>query len=105
MLIGQNCVVSINYELTNDAGEILDASPEGQPLIYLHGANNIIAGLEHGLLGKAVGAQFDVTVQPEDGYGPRQPQLVQEVPRDAFPDPDAIETGMRFSAQSDDGTV
>jgi FKBP-type peptidyl-prolyl cis-trans isomerase SlyD len=105
MLIGQNCVVSINYELTNDAGEVLDSSPEGQPLVYLHGANNIIPGLEHELTGKTAGAAFKVTVQPEDGYGARQPQLVQEVPRDAFPDPDAIATGMRFSAQSEHGTV
>jgi FKBP-type peptidyl-prolyl cis-trans isomerase SlyD len=105
MLIGQNCVVSINYELTNDAGEILDASPAGQPLIYLHGASNIIPGLEFELTGKAVGAQFDVTVQPEQGYGPRLAHLVQEVPREAFPDPDAITEGMRFSAQSDEGTL
>lgn len=105
MLIGQNCVVSIDYELTNDAGEVLDASPAGQPLTYLHGARNIIAGLEHELTGKTAGASFKVTVQPEDGYGPHLPQMVQEVPRDAFPEPDAIETGMRFSAQSDNGTL
>jgi FKBP-type peptidyl-prolyl cis-trans isomerase SlyD len=105
MLIGQNCVVSIDYELTNDAGELLDASPAGEPLTYLHGASNIITGLEHELTGKTVGAQFAVTIQPEDGYGPRLPHLIQEVPRDAFPDPDAVTPGMRFSAQSDDGTL
>jgi FKBP-type peptidyl-prolyl cis-trans isomerase SlyD len=44
-------------------------------------------------------------VQPEDGYGPHQPQMVQQVPRNAFPDPAAIETGMRFTAQSDHGNV
>lgn len=105
MLIGPNCVVSIDYELTNDAGELLDASPEGQPLKYLHGASNIIAGLENELTGKAVGAQFRVSIQPEQGYGTHQPQLVQTVPRDAFPDPDDVQTGMRFSAQSDNGTL
>lgn len=105
MLIGNNCVVSIDYELTNDAGELLDSSPEGQPLTYLHGAGNIIPGLEQELTGKAVGAQFQVIVQPGDGYGERIAHLVQQVPRDAFPDPDAVETGMRFSAQSDNGTL
>lgn len=105
MLIGQNSVVSIDYELTNDAGEVLDASPAGEPLTYLHGASNIIPGLENELTGKAVGSQFKVTVQPEQGYGTHQPQLVQTVPRDAFPDPDDIQTGMRFSAQSDNGTL
>jgi len=105
MLIGRNSVVSIDYELTNDAGELLDASPQGQPLTYLHGASNIITGLENELTGKSVGSQFKVTIQPEEAYGAHQPQLVQTVPRDAFPEPDDIQAGMRFSAQSDNGTL
>ena len=105
MLIAENCVVSIYYELTNDAGEVLDASAEGEPLTYLHGAHNIIPGLENQLLGKVAGDQLTVTVQPQDGYGLRSPEMVQEVPRDAFPEPDALEVGMRFNAQSEQGTM
>lgn len=105
MLIGNNSVVSIQYELTNNAGEVLDASAENHPLTYLHGAGNIIRGLENELTGKTAGAAFSVTVQPEDGYGLHQPQLIQEVPRSAFPDPDALQAGMQFSAQSDQGTM
>jgi FKBP-type peptidyl-prolyl cis-trans isomerase SlyD len=105
MLIAENCVVSIYYELTNDAGEVLDASTDGEPLTYLQGANNIIPGLENQLAGKTAGDQLIVTVQPQDGYGLRSPEMVQEVPRDAFPEPDAIEVGMRFNAQSDNGTM
>jgi FKBP-type peptidyl-prolyl cis-trans isomerase SlyD len=105
MLIAENCVVSIFYELTNDAGEVLDASAEGEPLTYLQGAHNIIPGLENQLAGQTSGAKLTVTVQPEDGYGAHSPDLVQEVPRDAFPEPDALEVGMRFNAQSDNGTM
>ncbi len=105
MLIAENCVVSMYYELTNDAGEVLDASSEGEPLTYLHGAHNIIPGLENQLQGKTAGDQLTVTVQPQDGYGLRSPEMVQEVPRDAFPEPDAIEVGMRFNTQSDNGTM
>lgn len=105
MLIAENCVVSIFYELTNDAGEVLDASAEGEPLTYLQGAHNIIPGLENQLAGQAAGAKLTVTVQPEDGYGAHSPEMVQEVPRDAFPEPDALEVGMRFNAQSDNGTM
>ncbi len=105
MLIGANSVVSIQYRLTNNAGELLDASNEGEPLTYLHGAGNIIPGLESELLGKAVGASFTVVIAPEEAYGVRQDHLVQEVPRDAFPDPEQLETGMRFSAQSDQGML
>lgn len=104
MQIGPNSVVSIDYELTNDAGEILDASA-GEPLVYLHGAHNIIPGLENQLTGKSSGDQLKVTVQPQDGYGVHQPEMVQDVPRNAFPDGAGITVGMRFNAQSEDGMV
>ena len=105
MQIGPNSVVSIHYELSNDAGEILDASAEGQPLVYLHGAHNIIPGLEKELAGKAVGDSLKVKVQPEEAYGVRQPELIQQVPRNAFPDPDNLAIGMRFTAQSEGGQI
>jgi FKBP-type peptidyl-prolyl cis-trans isomerase SlyD len=105
MLIAENCVVSMYYELTNDAGEVLDASVEGEPLTYLQGAGNIIPGLENQLTGKKAGDQLTVTVQPQDGYGTHSADLVQQVPRDAFPEPDELEVGMRFNAQSDNGTM
>jgi FKBP-type peptidyl-prolyl cis-trans isomerase SlyD len=105
MLIGPNSVVSFHYRLTNSKGELLDASTEDSPLTYLHGAGNIIPGLEKELLGKSAGASFEVTVAPEEGYGPRRPELVQEVPREAFPEPDQIEPGMRFSAESEQGQL
>lgn len=105
MQIGPNSVVSIHYELSNDTGEVLDASTEGEPLVYLHGAHNIIPGLEKELVGKKIGDTLKVKVQPEEGYGVRQEELIQEVPRTAFPDPDNLTVGMRFSAQSDQGHV
>lgn len=105
MLIGPNTVVSIHYRLTNSAGEQIDASSEGSPMTYLHGAGNIIPGLERELAGKESGATLEVTVQPEDGYGERQSQLMQEVPRGAFPEGQEIEPGMRFSAQTEGGPV
>lgn len=105
MQIGPNSVVSIHYELTNDAGEVLDSSAGGEPLTYLQGAHNIIPGLESQLVGRKVGDQLKVTVQPEDGYGTHQPHMLQEVPKDAFPDSDSIEPGMRFTAQSEHGDV
>ncbi len=105
MQIGPNSVVSIHYELSNDAGEILDTSAEGEPLVYLHGAHNIIPGLENQLIGKKVGDALKVKVQPEDGYGVQQAELIQQVPRDAFPDPDNLAVGMSFSAESEGGHI
>ena len=58
MLIGDNSVVSINYTLKDDDGEILDQSPEGEPMVYLHGVGGIIPGLEAELTGKVAGGEF-----------------------------------------------
>ena len=100
MQISPNKVVSIHYTLKNDAGDVLDSSAGREPLAYLHGAGNIVAGLENALEGKASGDKLNVRVAPEEGYGPRHDALVQDVPRDAFQGVDDIQPGMQFHAQS-----
>ena len=84
MNIADNCVVSIHYTLTDDKGVTLDSSEGQEPLNYLHGANNIIPGLEKALVGKVAGDQLRVTIQPEDAYGELNPDLIQLVPASAF---------------------
>lgn len=105
MLIGNNLVVSINYVLKNDQGEIMDASPEGEPMSYLHGASGIVPGLENELTGKAEGASFEVTITPEEAYGERIPELIQEIPRAQFPTEPEVAIGMQFSAETANGPV
>lgn len=105
MKIAENCVVSIHYRLTNDEGEEIDASANGDPLVYLHGADNIIPGLEGALEGRGVGDQLKVTVQPEDAYGPIDPELVQAVPRNTFKGVDKLEPGMQFQMRDPEGQV
>jgi len=105
MQIAQNSVVAFHYTLTNDAGEVLDSSEGRDPLTYLHGAGNIIPGLEKELEGRAAGDTLNVAVSPEEGYGEVQPQLVQEVPRDAFQGVEAVEPGMQFQAQTQGGPL
>lgn len=105
MQIAQNSVVAFHYTLTNDAGEVLDSSEGRQPLTYLHGAGNIIPGLEKQLEGRQTGEKLNVTVSPEEGYGEVQPQLVQEVPRDAFQGVESVEPGMQFQAQTQGGPL
>ncbi|SEF71094.1 FKBP-type peptidyl-prolyl cis-trans isomerase [Marinobacterium lutimaris] len=100
MQIAANAVVSIHYTLTNAAGEKLDSSEGQQPLAYLHGASNIIPGLENALVGKAVGDKLSVTVEPEEGYGEVREELVQEVDRSNFEGIDVVEPGMQFMAQT-----
>jgi FKBP-type peptidyl-prolyl cis-trans isomerase SlyD len=103
MRIADNTVVTIDYHLTNDAGEVIDSSRGREPLVYLHGASNIIPGLEGALAGKQSGDAVQVQVTPAQGYGERDEQLVQPVPRAAFQGVQDIQPGMRFAAQSPQG--
>lgn len=103
MQISDAKVVFIHYTLTSDAGELLDKSPEEEPMGYLHGAGNIIPGLESALTGMSAGEECDVTVEPEQGYGERDEALVQDMPIGAFDGAEEIEPGMRFQAESDQG--
>ena len=103
MKVDKNCIVSIRYKLTNDKGESLDQSPEGEPLIYLHGAIGVLPALEAALEGTAIGDSFDVTVTPSEGFGEHQQALIQTVPRSAFPADQEIEVGMQITGQSDQG--
>lgn len=96
-------VVSIDYTLTDDQGNVLDTSIGRSPLSYLHGAGNIIPGLERALEGKEAGASLEVTVAPEDGYGHHDPSLVQSVPRTQFPPGVVPSEGQQFQAQTGGG--
>lgn len=103
MTIKENSAVSFHYTLTDDAGQKIDSSAGQDPLAYLHGAGNIIPGLEKALAGKVVGDQLNVSVTAEEGYGPVQKELIQEVPRSSFQGVESIEVGMQFEAQTGQG--
>jgi len=83
-LIAPDHVISLEYELTDDAGETLDSNKGGEPLSYLHGHGQIVPGLESALTGKSVGDQAKVTVPAEEGYGLRQEDRLVTVGRDRF---------------------
>ncbi len=103
MTISDKHVVTIHYKLTGDDGDTIDSSEGKDPLVYLHGTNNIIPGLERALSGKTTGDSVQVTVQPEDGYGPINPELIQTVPHSAFEGIDTVQPGMQFQAKGPKG--
>ncbi len=105
MLIGHNKVVRIDYTLTTDADEVIDSSEGGEPLAYLHGARNIIPGLETALEGRKAGESLSVRIEPADAYGERDDRLVQMVPREMFEDSAEIQVGMQFHSADPEGHV
>jgi FKBP-type peptidyl-prolyl cis-trans isomerase SlyD len=96
-------VVSIDYVLKDPSGNVLDRSEEGRPLVYLHGARNIVEGLESALVGKKPGDSLNVTVPPEKGYGAKRGLKPQRVLRSKFPETAKLEKGARFVMHGPDG--
>ena len=105
LLVGDNLVVNMHYKLTDNDGNVIDNSEGKEPLAYLHGAKNLIPGLENALVGKAEGEDVKVQIAPVDGYGDVNPDLIQTVTKESFQGVDKIEEGMGFESQGPDGSI
>jgi FKBP-type peptidyl-prolyl cis-trans isomerase SlyD len=104
MQIESNSVVTLHYTLKDNDGNIIDQSDDGS-FLYLHGAMNIIPGLENALTGKAAGDEVSVSVPPEQGYGVKDPARIQDVPKEMFEGNDDIQVGVQFHAEAPDGSA
>lgn len=106
MTIVNNKVVTLDFTVKNaDTNEVIETSEGGEPLLYLHGFNNLVPGLEKALAGKNVGEAFDVAVNAEEGYGVRDDSMIQQVPMKAFEGAEKVEVGMAFTADGPEGQV
>ncbi|MBO2587620.1 peptidylprolyl isomerase [Shewanella algae] len=103
MQITQHSAVTIHYRLTDAKGQLIESSFEADPMVYLHGMENLIPGLEKALEGKGKGDTLEVTIEAEEAYGPYHDGLRQEVPLEAFGDIQDIVPGMRFIAETEMG--
>lgn len=99
MPIKKDDVVSLEYRLTVDE-EIVDES-DGEPLLYLHGRGNVIAGLEKALEGMSIGTEKTVEIEPQDGYGIYDAEMIQTIPISSFDD--ELEIGEHYTGENDDG--
>lgn len=105
MQITRDHVVAFHFTLTNSAGDVIDSSQGQLPFLYLHGHDNLIAGLEQALEGRCKGDRFEVVVPPELAYGAVDPELIQTLPRSLLPDDVALQVGMTLQADTDDGQM
>jgi FKBP-type peptidyl-prolyl cis-trans isomerase SlyD len=103
MKIRNGCLVSIHYTLTNDAGEVLDTSVGYEPLEYVHGDGELIAGLEAFLDGEDPGFAGKVSIPPAEAYGEYEPRLTIVAQHDNFPEDMEISLGMTVQTELPDG--
>lgn len=103
MPIKSGRVVDLAYQLKNTQGEVLDQADANDPFTYLHGAQQIVPGLEVALEGLNVGEKKKVSVQPAEGYGEVNAELKLTVNRTQFPPNANIDAGMQFETHTPDG--
>lgn len=94
-------VVSVQYTLTDAEGKVLDTSVGDEPLHYLHGYDEIPAGLERVVEGEGKGFQSKVTLEPDQAFGERDDDLIIEVPRSELPED--IDVGEEIWGDDDEG--
>lgn len=104
MQVTNNTAVTINYTLTNDAGETIDSTNGSDPLVYLHGNGSIIKGLEKALSKRNVGDKFTVRIEPAEAYGEFSDDMIQVISKEMFDGIENLEVGMQFNAAVNSGT-
>ena len=97
--------VRIHYTGTLDDGTQFDSSVGNDPLEFALGSGQVIPGFDRAVDGMNVGDSKSVTIPPEEAYGERHEQLVQDVPRDALPAEIDPAVGMQLQSQAPDGQV
>ena len=103
MIIEKNSVVSIDYVLTGDNGETIDSTQHRGPMVYLHGADNILPALEAGLEGKTLKSRVRTKISPKDGYGEYRDEMAQSIPLADFPNADQVKVGTQFELDTPQG--
>lgn len=105
MIAEKDKVVTFHYTLKDAEGEQMETSREKEPMSYLHGANNIITGLEKAMEGHAIRDEFSVTVEPADAYGVRNENNVQRIPLKRLKGIGKISVGQVLNLNTNQGQV
>jgi peptidylprolyl isomerase len=95
--------VKVNLTGKLDDGSVFANTPDSEPLEFKLGEGSIIHGIETAVEGMNVGESKSVKVPPEQAYGQRREELVEEVSRDKFPKDVELKVGQKFQVSQQQG--
>lgn len=95
--------ISVHYTGRLDTGKIFDSSEGRAPLKFTVGAGMLIKGFDQAVIGMKTGESKTFTIEPEQGYGPRNEEMFVEIPRHAIPDDLPLQPGIQVQLQSPEG--
>ena len=105
LTVANDMVVTVDYVLTLEDGEVVEDTHKGMPMRFLAGHDEILPALEDALLGLAAGDETAVTIDSDDAYGDYDPEALEEVPVDEFPAAENIEPGMPIGVHDESGEM
>ena len=103
--ISKNSVVTLDYQLKAENGEVIDNSAQTGPMIFIQGAEDILAGIEDAVNGLSIDDTATAVITPKDSYGEYDPEKVGAVPRDAFVGIDDLQVGMQVQEETEEGPL
>jgi FKBP-type peptidyl-prolyl cis-trans isomerase SlyD len=103
MQITQHKYVTLEYELRNDQGTLLDRMENKNPFAYVHGTSAILPTLEQALTGKSPGDDVTIRIPSEQAYGERNESLVYTTSVENFSEADNISPGTRVRVRTSSG--
>ncbi|WP_028972525.1 FKBP-type peptidyl-prolyl cis-trans isomerase [Spirochaeta cellobiosiphila] len=103
MKIADKAVAYLEFELKSETGEVLDSSSDHGPIAYIHGMGNLVPGLEKALEDKSAGDKIDIKLEPKEGYGIYNEELVQDVPKDYLKEIPDLAVGMELEGETEEG--
>ncbi len=95
--------VSVHYTGTFEDGEVFDSSQGRDPLTFEVGAGQMIQGFDQAVLGMKEGESKKITLVPEEAYGPRNEELLVDIPSANFPEDMKLEVGMMLQLTNQQG--
>jgi FKBP-type peptidyl-prolyl cis-trans isomerase SlyD len=101
-MIRNGSVVSFEYTLSDENGEVLQSNKGKEPVTYTHGQHEIIPGLEKGLAEMEINQEKSIRVRPEEAYGQVDPQGFKEVPKSDIPTTE-LDVGTPLNARGPQG--
>jgi len=105
MKIEKDALVVVTYSLSLENGELVEKTKDEDPLIFIFGVGQMMPGLEKGVAGMEAGQSSKFTIEPEDAFGVPNEQLLQEVPRQDFPEGVEIKEGAHIKGQGPHGPI
>jgi FKBP-type peptidyl-prolyl cis-trans isomerase SlyD len=103
-VIKNGSVVSVEYTVSGEDGKVIDSNKGKEPLKYTQGMHQMIPGFEKEVVGMKVGGEKHFKLKPEDGYGPVNPNAVQEVPKEKIP-AEGLKVGTTLTARNAQGQM